>query len=795
MLRNTPLSPGSTSTRAHTIILAVAVAASLVAGPSPDLALRLCSGRYIWEHGLPTTDPFSAAGTGRVWTNPAWLFDLGIYALYHVSDLLGVLGGKALVVFLAVRLSLWLRPEHEPVGWWSSLLAAALVAIAPRLTTGPELLNLLYTGFLLVTLSQLERRSDLVWCLIPIGVQVLWANTSGDCLLGPMIYAAWLIGRAASVPQAETATPSAWRLLWTSVSLAACCGACLVSPFGLANLRTAAHLLAPQFTWGRDVTDLVPSYQAFLGAAELSLESSIFVGLTVLALVAVVLDPAGRHFRDGPVLLIAQSLGWMFQRFVPVAALVSAVIAARQLAGWRTPRRQNVATSHLSAPGAVSHGSRLLIGRVGWVTFCLMIGVYWHHDFVRVGLVILHRVEWHPAQLSAEYVRSTGTHGTVVTPRLSDAGILLWTAWPQVHSLVDERLELHGDYLRYFSSFWNDLITNRRDPYRREDISEGGWGQSVRHYGIRAVIVRSEDVASVSSLSNSRMWVASHLDNHRVVFTPLDAELEPPGIVRGVRRDLRQEEAGTWAEAPTPHGPPRPGSFWRRSWSRTAHNVRLRVSRGEVLLALGHPIAAIRQARVALVEDPGCASAVRLLGECNRTLAHQEELQAGQLSPLRRWSTLGFLGCARRLEPEWPQTSELRHMLLSRLGEPADPGSSAPEESDLGAARTLLVEGQPLECADLLSQRRYGNPSLEIDRLELLACAYYVQGDYRAAIRLLQSSLDNFDSLTPSAARLSYEAAQLSHEAGEPDLARTLSRRATELDPNLPFAPLFLEWR
>src|SRR5207249_1640669 len=114
--------------------------------------------------------------------------------------------------------------------------------------------------------------------------------------------------------------------------------------------------------------------------------------------------------------------------------------------------------------------------------------------------------------------------------------------------------------------------------------------------------------------------------------------------------------------------------------------------------------------------------------------------------------------------------------------------------SDAQAALRLLIEGRPRAARELLRRADLDPSDQPGERLELLSVIEYVEGKYADAIRTRQQAIAAARSEPQHAARLCYETSQIHRELGDVESARAMLREALELDPELPFQPLFLEW-
>src|SRR3989442_5353959 len=169
---------------------------SLAAVPplDPDLWWHLANGRLIVTPGtIPHVDLYSFSAAGQPWVMAEWLPDLMMSLLSQLGGLpllvaisAGVVAAGAICLYVILR-----RSDLHPT------LSAALTlvgALAGSTAWGarPQLLNMLFTGLLVVGLGA-YRRGSLSPLLLPPFIW-LWANLHSGFLVGVIIAGLFLIG-------------------------------------------------------------------------------------------------------------------------------------------------------------------------------------------------------------------------------------------------------------------------------------------------------------------------------------------------------------------------------------------------------------------------------------------------------------------------------------------------------------------------------------------------------------------------------------------------------------------------
>jgi hypothetical protein len=112
----------------------------------------------------------------------------------------------------------------------------ALLVMSLRVPPRPELFSLAFRAAYMAVLLRCDRRPALAWALPAI--QVLWVNSHGLFILGPLILGAYVADGALRALRyrgaAHAPADRTWSRWWMHVGLAlvAVVAACLVNPYG-----------------------------------------------------------------------------------------------------------------------------------------------------------------------------------------------------------------------------------------------------------------------------------------------------------------------------------------------------------------------------------------------------------------------------------------------------------------------------------------------------------------------------------------------------------------------------------
>ena len=392
---------------------------------------HLASGRWMARHGIPAQDPFTVVSAGAVWTNPNWLYDRCLFALWE-------LGGAGLVTFvhvLAVLAAFWLvarvaRGWASPPAIGLALLLNAWL-LAPRFEVGPDLLGLIFPAFYLWVFAEPRRPWLPVALLLP--AQWLWANLAASFLWGPLIVLLFAVQYGLDWKYRDQPAAAVWR---TGALVAGLLVVSLWTPYGASLFRALPLLWAmPEAAdWISPLSVSFPSALArnlvklvlAIGVGGLLLRKErLPVGLTALAILCAYLMVRSMQAHSATYALISlpfialsvQAVGdYVGERLLP---LVSAV------------RR---ATVQRAAYGVLLTAFALSV-------FAVVTNRYYVHtgSLSSFGPGAVERA--YPAGIQAVLDHPQFPESVLNLPM--DGGYLAWS-YPGRRAFIDQRTALHG---------------------------------------------------------------------------------------------------------------------------------------------------------------------------------------------------------------------------------------------------------------------------------------------------------------------------------------------------------------
>lgn len=436
------------------IMLAVGIGQTASSGiiADPGMGWHLRTPDFVFEHGWPTTDPFSGPKQGSQWLANQWLGDIPFWLGWKAAGLNGVVAVTIGLLLLTYRLLYgFLRADGlswAAAGLWT--YAAALASFYAWVAR-PNLITLLSVTILArVLVLYHERRLDskrLLW-LIPLFV--VWVNSHGGFVVGLV-----MIGLAAAVEAVtafaltdESERQPAIRRLWNIAGVgAACFLATLINPYGWKVYPWVFSLLGNSYFMELNKEWLSPDFHS---------PGSIRIAAFIAALPALF---AVSRYRPKFTLLVL-SLFWMYlalksQRYVPLWIVVTTPLLARAGAqiDWLNAR-----VSRLGQDDFLAARSG---GWIGCFVIAAALAVWAASDSP-----IDHDKKIYPCDGLRELGRLRQP-GEVVLNHPDYGGFLTMHGWPELRVWLDDRNEVYGQewYESYFAleqtkPGWEETLVN-----------------------------------------------------------------------------------------------------------------------------------------------------------------------------------------------------------------------------------------------------------------------------------------------------------------------------------------------
>ncbi len=235
---------------AITLVAASAFALGCQELVDSDVWWHVRAGRWIVENGrVPWEDPFTFGSPGRVWVDLHWVFQVMLAGAHAAGGAIGMILLAAGLCASAALAGLAARARSWPVWVVAACWLPGLVLLSARAAPRPELVSLLAMAGYLAILTRADEagrpRSRRLW-LLP-AVQVVWVNSHGLFVLGPILLGLYIGGRFLEARQRPIAAGERLHLAGVAAAVAA---ACLVNPYGWRGAVLPLELFPKITAWG-----------------------------------------------------------------------------------------------------------------------------------------------------------------------------------------------------------------------------------------------------------------------------------------------------------------------------------------------------------------------------------------------------------------------------------------------------------------------------------------------------------------------------------------------------------------
>lgn len=204
-----------------------------------DIWWHLRGGEWILQRGrVPRLDPFTFGSADRVWVDLHWIFEVLVAVAYRVGKMPAVTLLTASVTCASVAAGLAARRRPWCIAASVVCWLPALLMMSARLDPRPEIFSMLYLAAFFAALMRSSDSPRWMWFLP--GVQLLWVNTQGLFVLGPIMIGFFLAGEALRDWRTGRVADRRWRH-FVGASLAVI-AACFVNPYFAAGARLPLEL-------------------------------------------------------------------------------------------------------------------------------------------------------------------------------------------------------------------------------------------------------------------------------------------------------------------------------------------------------------------------------------------------------------------------------------------------------------------------------------------------------------------------------------------------------------------------
>ncbi|WP_141211473.1 hypothetical protein [Rhodoferax sp. TH121] len=413
--------------------------ASFVQVAGVDFWLQAKIGEIIFDsHEIPDTllFPFTEVASQH-FNAHEWLSSL----LFHVL-LLSV--GTENLPFIHAALGLLLFVFATSLGWvcsrgnWATSLFGGLLAVTVenyRHVLRPELIATLLLICYWIALEKLRQRIRPQYTFYIILIQVIWVNTHGSFILGPLLAGVYAAGNhldSIRHSQAEVFRPNRLSLVLAGIAFSSL-GACLINPFGDEMLRFVIG-----FSNDPTLSVLIGEWMPTFSKRWVN-ERGWWIALIVwiACVVWICIHRQKLSAVDVLVFLLFTALAYKAIRFPVYLGIVAAYLLTRlQPEVWKLPHFQLAITKIMAITSSI---------------LIILVVLYGNAYGVKPYSYGLYRLG---PELEAA-LEDDSHHGNVLNSMELGAE-LIYRAHPRLRPTIDCRVDSYGmDYYRYTMSLIN----------------------------------------------------------------------------------------------------------------------------------------------------------------------------------------------------------------------------------------------------------------------------------------------------------------------------------------------------
>ena len=407
---------------------------------------HLRTGQFILQHrAVPQVDIYTYTNAGAPWIDVYWLFQVAIALLYRVGGVSALVGLKVVVGVAIVGCTLAAR--RPGAASWPAVLVwlPGLLVLSGRLNERPELFSLLFLAGFLLVLGRAQDQPRGLW-LLPL-LQLLWVNSHGFFVLGPLIVVAYGADRLVCRVRGIALPPRLARNL--ALAGGAVCVACFINPYGVGVFRLplqqfhklGAGIYRTHIGELKSISDFI----SLAGMKNPYLLALLFMFALGIASFAWALAQRRYSLFRGLLFVGSAYLGWQATRNSALFALVAAMVTLWNLDDGVEQKRPVVPAARRGRRAPRPRLRRrlepvLLLAIALHATAVLSGGLYaWAGEGRSVGFG--ERKQWY-AHESCAFLARPGMPERMVAFNLGQAGVCIAHTGEQRKQFLDPRLEV-----------------------------------------------------------------------------------------------------------------------------------------------------------------------------------------------------------------------------------------------------------------------------------------------------------------------------------------------------------------
>ena len=281
-----------------------------------DLWLHIKAGEYaVKNFSIPTVDIFSYTLENKPWIHYDWLSEILFYIVFINFGWFGLNILKALIIVLCFYMLYLVSSRGRKIIWPVFFIMLSILAFGYRSFVRPEMFSYL----LLCIFLYILEKDNLVY-ILPF-LQVIWVNTHGYFIIGPVLIFLYFIGEVSCKDRVKA------RRLFLALILTA--AACFISPYFykgiLYPLKIIQEAYAGKQLYMHDVQELTMPARSGL------MRYVFFWGLAILASLTFIMNLKKARVGHMLIFLVSFIAAYSAARYMPLFIFTAMPLAAMNM--------------------------------------------------------------------------------------------------------------------------------------------------------------------------------------------------------------------------------------------------------------------------------------------------------------------------------------------------------------------------------------------------------------------------------------------------------------------------------
>lgn len=470
-----------------------------------DIWLHLSSGKYIVDNlKLPALDPFSYTAADRYYVDSHWLYQVILYFSHAAMGLTGI-AIYQLLIFMGIFVIIYKEGEKNSYFATLTCILLTLLIANNRFLMRPEMFTYLCSALFILILDRVSKQKLKSVYFLPL-IQVVWVNTHGLFVFGPIIILCYITGELIGNRVFN-------KKLFTVFILSI--AACFVNPYGYKLALYPFILLSEIGGWASPYMKSIGELHPLMSTEKHNYRTYayfIFLLISIISFITVYLS--NKKINVSRLMIVSlffinsiiAERNTVFFAFVISLIIIynfNEIDEKKVLAGFKVPK--SAYTVYLA----------LLTALCIPLAYSIITNKYYKAEKT-TGQFGFGKVDLLFPTGAIEFIKSNNIKGNIFNDALL-GGYFIWNCYPERKVFVDGKMELYGEK---FMGEYKNVIDN----------PAAFWQDIEKKYNINYVLLHPLSPHSKNIykyLYSSKKWKLTYFDESGIVFTPAGMKIKP----------------------------------------------------------------------------------------------------------------------------------------------------------------------------------------------------------------------------------------------------------------------------